>query len=382
MAAILVLGAKVPYTRGGQEVLLSSLVRELKARGHLVDTVELPFTPLPKERLLTQAAMWRSLDLTEFAGQKVDLVIATKFPTYYAKHRRKSVWLVHQHRSLYDLYGSRYSDISDDPRDEALRRMLVDGDRQVLSECAFRSGISENVVRRLQNYNQLEAEVLYPPLPLAGKYRSGRFEPYVLSVGRICSIKRVDLMLKAMPMVHQFVKLKVVGTPDEPGIMEYFKNEIDKHHLWERVDFLGRVSDEDLIELYANAGVVYYAPHDEDYGYVTLEAMASGRPVVTASDSGGCLEFVVHDETGLVVAPTSDAMGHAVNRLVEDKDFAARLGAEGAKRIEQLEMSGQTAQEAWDALIARLLSPLSLVEGAARTDRDSSISQPSQAARA
>src|SRR4051812_34492830 len=110
MANILILGVKVPFTRGGQEVLVASLMRELRSRGHEVDTVELPFTVFPKESILNQVAMWRSLDLSEFSGKKVDLVIATKFPSYYAKHPCKSLWLVHQRREIYELYGGRFSD--------------------------------------------------------------------------------------------------------------------------------------------------------------------------------------------------------------------------------------------------------------------------------
>lgn len=354
MASILVLGAKVPFTRGGQEVLVQSLINELKARGHDVDLVEVPFSVVPKEKLLTQAAIWRSLDLEEVGGRNVDLVIATKFPTYYARHPKKSVWLVHQHRPLYDLYGSRYSDISDDPRDENLRRMLYLGDQQVLSEAAYLSGISRNVVTRLNRFHGLEAKVLYPPLPLAGRYRNAAPEPYVLSVGRICSIKRVDLMLKALPIVHPFVKLKIVGTPDEPAVMDYLKNEIDKHHLWERVEFLGRVDDESLIDLYSRASVVYYAPHNEDYGYVTLEAFASGKPVITARDSGGVLEFVQDGVNGLVREPTSDSIGHGVNRLIEDGAFAAELGQNGAKFIEEAGLN----EAGWESVVTGLLSPL------------------------
>ena len=354
MASILVLGVKVPFTSGGQEVLVGSLVRELKARGHRVDTVELPFSALPKERLLTQAAIWRSLDLTTFGGTKVDLVIATKFPSYYAKHPCKSLWLVHQHRAIYELYGTRYSDISDDPRDEQLRRMLTDGDTRALAECSYIAGISKNVTERLKTYNGISADTLYPPLPYAGKYRTDKAEDYILSVGRLCAIKRVDLMIKAMPIVHKFIKLKIVGTPDEPGISDYYKNEIDKHHLWDRVEFLGRVDDQKLIDLYAGALGVYYAPHNEDYGYVTLEAMASGKPVITAHDSGGCLEFIRDRENGLIVDPTTDAIGHAVNRLVEDKTWAAALGASGKEWIDQSSIS----QQGWEDLIAKLTSPL------------------------
>jgi len=368
MASILVLGVKVPFTTGGQEVLVQSLMKELRARDHEVDLVELPFTPSPKEKLLTQAAMWRAQDLSSFSGKPVDLVIATKFPSYYARHPRKSLWLVHQQRPLYDLYGTRYSDISDDPRDEALRRMLIDGDTRVIGECAFRSGISKNVVTRLQNYNGLSAEALYPPLPLAGKYRSEPVgnAPYILSVGRICSIKRVDMMLKALPIIHPFVKLKVAGTADEPGIMDYLNNEIDKHHLWERVQFLGRVSDEELLSLYAQSLAVYYAPHNEDYGYVTLEAMASAKPVITAHDSGGVLEFVKDGENGLILDPTSDAIGHGINRLVEDRALAERLGKAGLRFIEESGLN----HTGWDHVIDRLLSPLAF-ENSSETETPS-----------
>lgn len=355
MANILVLGVKVPFTSGGQEALVGSLLRELRARGHEADIVELPFNPWPKEKLLTHAAIWRELDLSSFGGRNVDLVIATKFPSYYAKHPRKSLWLVHQHRSIYDLYGGRYSDFSDDPRDEQLRRALVKGDDRVIRECTFISGISKNVIQRLETFNEIKGVVLYPPLPHRGAYRNAPPQDYVLSVGRLCAIKRVDLMIKALPVIHNFVKLKVVGTPDEPGVMEYFRNEIDKHHLWERVEFLGRVSDEDLINLYAGSLAVYYAPHNEDYGYVTLEAFASSKPVVTAEDSGGVLEFVKDNENGLVVTPDSDAIGHAVNRLVEDKEYAHTLGRAGRTLIDGLGIQ----EKGWDEVIAGLLSPLS-----------------------
>ena len=354
MATILVLGVKAPFTSGGAEVLVRGLVREVAARGHLVDTIELPYNPLPKEALLTQAAMWRALNLDRFAGNEVDLVIATKFPSYFASAKRKSVWLVHQHRACYDLYGTRYSDFSDDPRDEALRRALVSADTKTLRECQYVSGISKNVVDRLKHFNSIDGEPLYPPLPLAGRYSTAPHENYILSVGRLCSIKRVDLMIKAMPMIHQFVRLKVVGTPDEPGISDYFKNEIDKHHLWERVDFLGRVSDSDLIDLYAKSLAVYYAPHNEDYGYVTLEAFASHKPVVTAHDSGGVLEFVTHEETGLVVDPTSDAIAKGFNRLIEETDLRDRLGLNGASFIEASGLS----HSGWDHVVNSLLKPL------------------------
>ena len=354
MANILVLGVKVPFTVGGQDVLVASLLKELRARGHRADVVEIPYTATPKEGLLNQAAIWRSLPFDTFAGHAVDLIIPTKFPSYFARHPRKSLWLVHQHRPIYDLYGGRYSDISDDPRDEQLRRTLVDADTRMISECQYISGISQNVIDRLWRFNGIGGDVLYPPLALGTRYHVNPAENYILSVGRICSIKRVDMMIKALPIVHNFVKLKVVGAPDEPHVMEYLKNEIDKHHLWERVEFVGRVSDDELLDLYSRSLAVYYAPHNEDYGYVTLEGMASSKPVITAHDSGGVLEFIKHEVSGLVVEPTTDAIGHAANRLIENREFAASLGCTGRAYIDSTGM----LQSGWNSIIDGLLSPL------------------------
>lgn len=353
MARILILGVKVPFSHGGQDVLVATLVKQLQNRGHEADVIALPYNPLPKQNLVTQAALWRSLDLENFCGQEIDLVIATKFPSYYARHPRKSVWLVHQQRSIYELYGGRYSDIGDDPRDEVMRRMLFDGDTKVLGECAYRASISKNVADRLEAFNGLSSEVLYPPLPLGDRYKHEQAEPYILSVGRICRIKRVDLIINALVLTPG-LRLKIVGVADEPEALEYFRNEITKHSLQSRVDFLGRVSDDDLISLYARAFAVFYAPFNEDYGYVTLEAMASGKVVLTASDSGGTLEFVRHGENGFVVEPNPEAFAEVCNRLMADSALMKRMGAAGRAYIEQ---SG-IIDAGWDRVIEGLLSPL------------------------
>ncbi len=354
MARILILGVKVPFTDGGQDALVRSLSNEIRRRGHQVDTVELPFSLNKKEDILLQIAMWRSLDLSSFGGMPVDLVIATKFPSYFARHPKKSVWLVHQYREMYDLYGTRFSDFSDDLRDEAIREAVIQGDSLALGECAYRGAISKNVANRLKLYNGLDAEALYPPIPLGNRYKQGDFGKYILCVGRICSIKRVDMILKAMPFIHRDIKLKIVGMPDVSGIMEYLNNEIDKHHLWDRVEFLGRSSDEDLINLYAGALAVYYAPHNEDYGYVTLEAMASGKGVITANDSGGVLEFITDGHNGLVTDPNSEAIGMAINKLVEDPTLAKKLGEVGRNKLESLGL----IDSGWSPVVDGLLSPL------------------------
>ena len=324
-ANVLILSVQVPFTRGGAEILCDGLRRELESRDFRVDTVSLPFSALPKERLAREVALWRALELKRFAGRDVDLVIATKFPSYMVQHPNKVLWLVHQHRQIYELYGTRFGDFTAEPDDESLRRMILDADNKALSECRNIFTISSNVSSRLKNYLSVESNVLEPPLPLGEQYYCGESQNYILSVGRICSMKRIDLLVKALPAIDDKLKLKIVGVADEPAIEEYIHSEIRKHHLAHRVEFLGKVDDETLISLFAHAHAVYYAPHDEDYGFVTLEALASSKPVVTASDSGGVLEFIRHQENGLIVEPNELAVAEAFNMLVNDSDLYKRL---------------------------------------------------------
>lgn len=348
-ANILILSVQVPFTRGGAELLIDNLRLELEARDFTVDIVALPFHALPKSSLVKHIALWRALDLRTFAGRKVDLVIATKFPSYAALHPNKVLWLIHQHRQLYELYGTRFGDFETTPEDEALRRMLLEADRTALGECRRRFAISKNVKKRLERYVGLNAEALTPPPPLGQSYRSEAPGNYILSVGRICSIKRVDLIVRALSRIHDQIGLKIVGAADEPAIETYLRSEIDKHHLWHRVEFLGRVDDEALLSLFSRAFAVFYAPFDEDYGFVTLEALASGRPVITAHDSGTVLDYIEDEKNGLIVEPNEKAIAGAFNRLLDDTELYRTLCG-NAKPVE--------GECSWDQIIERLTAPL------------------------
>lgn len=346
---ILIATVQVPFTRGGAEVLVDNLKYQLEQRECVVDVIQLPFNAQPKESLLKQVALWRALDLSSFNGRAVDLVVATKFPSYMLTHPCKSLWLVHQHRQMYELYGSRFGDFATNLEDESLRQLLFDADSVALQECQARCTISANVSERLERYLGLDSVPLTPPLPLGNQYHSGAKGNYILSVGRICSIKRVDLIVKALPQIHEELTLKIVGLPDEPAIDTYLRSEIDKHHLWHRVEFLGRVGDQQLLELYANAFAVYYAPFDEDYGFVTLEALASKKPVVTARDSGGTLQFVDDEVNGLIVEPTEAAFAGAFNRLKAEEALYNKIVSFQPE---------EALTNTWDEVIAALLKPL------------------------
>jgi len=340
---VLVCETQVPFVSGGAESLVRGLVDELRARGYEADLVSVPFKWYPKEEILAHAVAWRLLDLSESNGRPVDLLIGTKFPSYCARHPRKAAWLIHQHRAAYDLCGTEYSDFRHAELDIGIRQKLMELDRQMLEECRPRFTISETTTRRLEQFNGVRADPLYPPPRLAGRLRAGPYGNYVLSVGRLVLIKRVDLLLKAMPDVDPSLRLIIVGEgPDR----EIFEAVAEACGLDGRVDFVGRVSDETLLELYAGALAIAFVPYDEDYGLVTLEAFLSRKPVVTANDSGGTLEFVEDGVNGVVCAPEADAVADALNRLVADRGLAASLGDAGYERARHI---------TWDTVIEKLV---------------------------
>ncbi len=160
---IIVLGVQVPFTKGGAEVLIERLQAKLTAQGHTVDLVQLPFAANPKSSLVREMAIWRALNLDSFAGRKVDLVIATKFPSYLVSHPCKVVWLVHQHRQLYELYDTRFGDFDTSAEDEAIRRMVLSADTVGLKECQARFTIAANVSDRLRRYLEIDSSPLLPP---------------------------------------------------------------------------------------------------------------------------------------------------------------------------------------------------------------------------
>ena len=341
---VLVCEAQVPFVHGGAEVHVRQLVRELRLRGYLTELVSVPFKWYPKEEILPHAAAWRLLDLSESNGRPVDLVIASKFPTYFARHPNKVAWLIHQYRAAYELCGTEYSDFAHTELDVGLRETLMRLDTEMLGECRGVYTNARNTAARLAKFNGLPAQPLYHPPQLAPRLVPGPYGNYVLSVGRIESVKRVDLIIKAMAHIDSDVRLVIAGDGSQ---RQHAEQTVERAGVADRITFLGSVGDDQLIGLYADTLAVVYPPFDEDFGYVTLEAFLARKPVVTCSDSGGPNEFVVDGVNGLVCAPKPEELASAVNRLASDRVRAAAMGDAGyevARRI------------TWDGVIEKLIS--------------------------
>ena len=110
---------QVPFAYGGAEIFTDTLVSELRVRGHEAEIVSVPFKWYPGTRVLTQAFLWRLLDLTESDGRPIDMVVATKFPSYAVRHPEKRVWLVHQFRQAYELDRTELGQFGESPEDRA-----------------------------------------------------------------------------------------------------------------------------------------------------------------------------------------------------------------------------------------------------------------------
>jgi len=323
---IIVCEAQVPFVRGGAESLVRELAGQLRGRGFETELVSVPFKWYPREELFTHAAAWRLLDLSESNGRPVDRVIATKFPTYCVRHPSKVTWLVHQYRAAYELAGTIYSEFEHVEPDLATRRRLIELDTTMLGESQHIFTIAKTVTDRLARYNGLTAETLYHPPRLAARLHGGPAGGYILSIGRLESVKRVDLIIRALAQVPGSLSLVVAGTGTQRAVFERLAESLG---VASRVQFLGEVNDDDLVELYAGALAVVYPPFDEDFGYVTLEAFLSKKPVITTTDAGEPASFVIDGVNGRVTGPDAESLAEAIRALSVNPAQAVQYGLAG-----------------------------------------------------
>lgn len=346
---IAVLHPQTSFVRGGAELHTESLTTALREAGHDAEIVTIAGKWYPGAELVHQMAVWRSFDVSESNGMKIDAVIALKFPAYLAPHDRKIVWLIHQHRSAYELWDHpEYGDLKVQDDGAQVRDLIHAGDRVGLGEAKRIFTNSKNVEQRLWNSLRIPGEPLYHPSPAASallEMSPGTPGDYVLYPSRMEALKRQHLVVDAMQHVKSDLRLVLVGRgPNERAL----RDQIARLGLGNRVSMEIGVSDERLHELYLGARAVYNGPFDEDYGYVTIEGMAASRPVVTLRDAGGPLEFVEDNRTGLVVTPDPRAIAAAFDRIAGDDDLAGRLGREGNALV-------RATVPTWPQIVSRLL---------------------------
>jgi glycosyltransferase involved in cell wall biosynthesis len=346
---VLIATIKVLFVRGGAEIHAEGLRNALRTEGHEAEIVALPFKWYPPERILDQMLACRLLDLTESAGMSIDRLIGLKFPAYLIPHPNKVLWILHQHRPAYDLWKPFGGDLMHYPNGAQICHAIRWADRQLILQAKAIFTNSFNVSRRLKCYCGIDSIPLYHPPQHAEQFYSRVGEDYFFFPSRLQPLKRQALVLEALSHTRHPVSVRFAGAADHPDYAAALRMLALKLNVHRRVEWMGHVTEEEKRALYARTLAVIFPPLDEDYGYVTLEAMLSSKPVVTCTDSGGPLEFVRAGETGLVAEPTPAALAAAMDQLWEDRGRARRLGEGGFALYQSLDIS-------WTTVVERLLS--------------------------
>lgn len=345
MATIAVVSSHPPFTEGGHLGIARSLVTALQQAGHAAELVLTPQNRFGRQGA-AYLANWLT-DVGESNGRPIDQVISLRFPAYAVRHPRHVCWLSHTMREYYDLWPSFRARISWlNARKEGVRRRLIHlADRRFLgpSHLVRLFVLSRAVQARLEQHIGVHSEPLYPPPPPRA-YRCDQFGDYVFAVSRLTPLKRFDMLLQALAEPDgRGVRAVIGGEGEDLSRLTAMARQLG---VDSRVQFVGRLREDELLDHYASCRAVFFTPLQEDYGFVTVEAFASGKPVITCSDSGGPAELVTHDRNGLVCDPSAASLAGALQRLRDDEPLATRLGNGGLATA-----AGLT----WPATVARLV---------------------------
>ena len=336
---LLVLANAVPFLQGGADYHIEGLVKQLELRGHEVCGLRLPFNFSSYPQMESLMAFCEQQDFNYFNGLKIDKLISLQFPCWGARHDDHRCWVMHQHRVAYELYDQQPAS----PELSAFRDKVVDFDARTLSTVASLFGNSTTVTHRLRQFNGLEAEPLYHPPYGEENYYSEESYDYIFYPSRFESLKRQELLIEAARHLRSPVKIVLAG--DGPRRM-HCQSLVERYNLGQRVKLTGRISEQKKLTYYARSLAVYFGPFDEDYGYVTLEAMLSSKPVITTCDAGGPLEFVSDGDNGCVVAPEPQAIARAIDSLYENKRHSKDMGRRGREIYEEMPITWHHAVDA------------------------------------
>jgi glycosyltransferase involved in cell wall biosynthesis len=343
---VLIASTIVPFIEGGGTFIVDWLETVLRERGHEVDVLKIPFWSHYRD-MPAQTLALRLLDVTHHG----DRLIAIRPPSYLLRHPAKVLWFIHHHRGAYDLWGTEYQDLPNTPFGLAHREAIVNSDHLAFSEARSIFTNSAEVARRLKIYNDVEAQVLYPPVLKPERFHCAEYGDYILYMSRIAHHKRQDLAVEAMRYVKTSVRLVIAGKGDETSSEDKLRRDVDRWGLSDRVTLhLKWISEEEKIKLMSRClGTIYIPFHEDSYGYPSLEAHHASKCVVTTTDAGGASELIVNGENGLVTEPSPAALAEAMDRLYLNRKLAQELGRSGIARIERLGIT-------WDRVVERLLA--------------------------
>lgn len=370
MNIAIVAPSPVPLVMGGAENLWIALQRYINEETvHHCELFKIPTRESNFNEVISSYEAYADLNLDYYHR-----VITGKYPAWLVQHHAHSIYMLHPLRGLYDTYhfcnlpttfeysGEALAKLKqhmdalriNSAIDNADLRPFFDQLEVVLhSGCidvaSFPSPFSRDVVHfldsiamqpgRIASYSAISRTVrnradyfptganvgvAYPPPRLEGFYCKS--DDYLFTTSRLDGPKRIALLIEAMRHVQSDIKLIIGGKgPDEERLKVLAEGD-------SRIVFAGYLNDSELLDYYANALAVPFVPYDEDYGLITIEAMRSGKPVITTTDAGGVTEFVIQGETGLLVAPDPTELAKAIDYLCSHRCEAKAMG-QSARRL-------------------------------------------------
>jgi glycosyltransferase involved in cell wall biosynthesis len=195
-------------------------------------------------------------------------------------------------------------------------------DRRLTRQITHLVTNSQHMAGRIKEIYGREAEVVYPPVATSEYPFSRERQDFYLVAGRLLSYKKVDVAIQACQKLGR--RLRVVGSGPEEARLRAMAQD--------GVEFLGRVPESQLKQLYSQARALLY-PGYEDLGLIPLEAQATGCPVI-AFGAGGVLETVLPDQTGIFFQEqNSAALEDAIVRF-EKTRFEHALIRQHAQRFD------------------------------------------------
>ncbi|AQV96485.1 glycosyl transferase [Cupriavidus necator] len=340
---ILVTANLTPFLRGGADYHINGLVTALRHAGHDAELLRLPFRFSPESDIERAMAHAASLDLVQPNGIPVDQVISLQFPGYGMAHPDHRIWVMHQHRAVYELYDEAEAS----PALRALKPQIEAFDQRAFAGASALYANSARVAQRMARYNDVAAQPLYHPPAHLARFRCEAPLPYVFFPSRLETLKRQHLVIEAARRMRSGLTLILAGEGGQHAVLAEM---IERHGLGDRVRLIGHMTEQEKFVWYARALAVLFPPRDEDYGYITLEAMLSSKAVLTCTDSGGPLEFVRHEDTGWIEAPDPDALARRLDWIAANRGAVIEAGQRARAAYDQ-------AGIGWDHVVATLTAP-------------------------
>jgi glycosyltransferase involved in cell wall biosynthesis len=348
-----------PYIEGigGAQRVIAKYADDLQSKGHHVEiftqryTPETAYTGFDKIKINIIKPTAKNLSFIAFLKKfdGFDIHIVNDYPSNFISVRNKNTaWVCYSpKRYFYDLKKHYFENASFKGKVLLFFKNFL---RVIDLLSAKRTTgifpISKTIQKRVEKYYRIEnTDIVYCGIDCKD-YKEGKYEDYLLCVSRFETPKRIDVVIKSMAFVkNKKLKLYIIGDGKEKDNIENLCKK------YKNVEFLGRISDKKLKDLYSNCLGVVYVPINEDWSLVPFEAGASGKMTI-GSNEGAIPECIIKDKTGFLLDDiTPENIAEKIDYIATHKDIAKKLGKQAKEYAKQFDWSVLLPQ--WEKLILK-----------------------------